>query len=192
MRTIRIDTLNFDERLYARGGVSEVHVCRLADALREGGELPPILVDAGNLRIVDGVHRTRAARKVFGDDATIYCELRTYASDAEFLAAAIEANSAHGLSFTPYEHARCAVLAEQVGLAKEVLARAMRMPVTKIERIVTTRTGLTRLRASDPPILVPLKGSMRACAGRELTEQQLSANRYAGGMPPLYYVNQLI
>jgi hypothetical protein len=183
------DCLTFSAAIYPRQSVSEQHVNEIADALRSGHEMPCILVDRKAKVIVDGVHRWRAYAKVYGNEAEIPCVLRDFATENDLFIAAIEANSAHGLPYTSFEQTQCILAAKERGIALEVLSQAMHITIEKIDRIVVGKTGFERVGEEDRPIA--LKGSMHQLKGRTLNKLQLEANRYAGGMKPQYYINQL-
>ncbi|WP_107439684.1 ParB N-terminal domain-containing protein [Streptomyces rimosus] len=80
-------------------GTDPEHVLRLAE-VKEG--LPPILVQRSTLRVLDGMHRVKAAM-LRGDDTipVQYFE----GSDAESFVQSVQANVAHGLPRRPVDGA---------------------------------------------------------------------------------------
>ncbi len=78
-------------------GTDPEHVLRLAE-VKEG--LPPILVQRSTLRVIDGMHRVKAAM-LRGDDTipVQYFE----GSDAESFVQSVQANVAHGLPLSADE-----------------------------------------------------------------------------------------
>jgi hypothetical protein len=52
--------LVIDFSIYPRQAIDDQHVSALAEVLRAGGTLPPIVAECGTLRTVDGMHRIRA------------------------------------------------------------------------------------------------------------------------------------
>ncbi|MDG6102976.1 ParB/RepB/Spo0J family partition protein [Dactylosporangium aurantiacum] len=83
-------------------GVDEAHVQALAESPRR---LPPILVEAATMRIIDGTHRVRAAR--LRGLAHIDAHLVEVPPDAAFVLA-VRANVAHGLPLSPAERREAA------------------------------------------------------------------------------------
>ena len=88
-----------DFDLYPRTTVDSLHVARIADSLAAGETVPAIIVDPKG-RVIDGLHRRRAALRVWGDDAMIECEVRTYANDKDAYLDAVRLNARHGKAIT--------------------------------------------------------------------------------------------
>ena len=182
--------LTWDQAIYPRTDISESHVGRLADSLRVGETLAPILVDKNSNRIVDGVHRWRAHRRVLGDTCEIECNIRDFADEKELFLAAVEANSAHGLPYSGFEKTKCILVAQEMGINREQIGQVLKIPFSKIEKIVLNKSGFKKMNGSSQQI--PLKRSLHKLKGTTLTIEQQRANKYAGGMSPLYYTNQMI
>src|SRR5579883_2914124 len=164
MMKIRAEELSLDMAIYPRESVNEVHVNALADALRCGALLPPLIVDRKSKRIIDGVHRWKAWRKVKGESVEIDCVLRKYLSEAELFKDAIALNADHGLRYTPFEHTRCVLRAEEMGISRAEIAAIIRVPLEKLERRVESKTGFRRIGETVSP--EPLKRSLEQLAGR--------------------------
>lgn len=184
---IKIAKLSFDSTIYPRSEIPSHHTAEIAEALRTGVTMPPIVVDATSLRIVDGVNRWRACKTVFGPDSEIEAELRTYASEQDLFLDAVRLNADHGLPYSSFERTRNILLAEQFGIPEKEIAAALHIRVEKVEKMKANKTAVAKIGS------VPLKRSMNWVGpGATLTEKQTETNRTAGGMSPLYYVNQLI
>ena len=65
---IRVGDIVFNDAIYPRGRIDDVHVRNLADALLAGKELPPIVVRASDNATIEGWHRTNAIIRVYGAD----------------------------------------------------------------------------------------------------------------------------
>jgi hypothetical protein len=180
--------LIWDKEIYPRTDISATHVMRLVSALQAGSALPPIVIDRKTRTIVDGVHRWKARQKLGGQDVELEVDCREFQSANEMFLAAIELNSAHGLGFSSYDITRSAVRALERGIELQALAEAVHIPVAGIQRRLQENTAWSR----DLGITVPLKGAMKSLAGKDVTEQQMAANRFSGGMRPVYYINQLV
>lgn len=185
-KRIPIAKLVLDFNIYPRHKVDSTHVKHLAETMQAGHTLPPVIVDAKTMRVVDGFHRVRAARSLHGAEATMLCELRTYATEADVLADAIRLNAAHGRNLAPWDRARCIMLAEQVGLEGPRIAELLCVRIESLELKKVTRFAEYH---NEP---VPIKRTISHLAGQELTPQQVTANERAGGMTALFYVNQII
>jgi ParB-like chromosome segregation protein Spo0J len=183
--------LVWDSSIYPRQDINEMHVNDLAASLRLGNQLPPVTIEGAGKRIVDGLHRWRAQRKVNGNDCEIECVVKSYANDGEMFLDAIALNAAHGLRLTKFEQTRCLVLAEAKNINPELVCKAMRIEFDKGERVMRSSTGFRRLGDGNRE-RIPLKGSLSALRGKTLTREQEATNEYAGGMKPLYYINHVI
>ena len=172
---------------YPRINVDPIHVSRLADALRSGAGLPPIIVDAESYEIVDGVHRTRAVRIVGGNDALIAAELVHYADDDARWLDAIERNSRHGLRLSTVDAIRVARIGAERGIIRPVIARALSMPEERVRKL---EFRVTRV-AETPPRKIELKRSVAHLAGREVTAEQATGIRSAPGTPYRLLIRQL-
>ncbi|MFC6564154.1 ParB/RepB/Spo0J family partition protein [Actinoplanes utahensis] len=126
-------------------GQDPAHVRLLAES---GTALPPILVHRGSMRVIDGMHRVRAARLRGAD--TI--EARFFdGSDEEAFVVAVKANRAHGLPLT---------FAEREAAATRLISRRPQCSDRAIADItgLSARTvGVIRRRAGDAGLLAPLR-----------------------------------
>ncbi|WP_223198485.1 ParB N-terminal domain-containing protein [Solihabitans fulvus] len=128
-------------------GEDEQHTKMLADA---DAELPPILVHRETMRIVDGMHRVRAA--MLRGEETIRATLFDGSVEAAFVAA-VEANIKHGLplSLADREAAAARIVASNplwsdraIALVSGISAKtvcAIRRGVTADSRQSTSRIG---------------------------------------------------
>lgn len=189
MEKMPIAALKLDMNLYPRQLVDSTHISDLVRACEAGAILPPILVDSGSYRVVDGFHRVNVARRLAGDAAQIEVELRTFASEADMLEAAIARNAAHGRKFAPADRAHAAILAERVGLTDERVAGAMGLTVPDYKNMVLKKIAIS---PGKKPEKVALKATCRNLNGKTLSKKQMEGNRKAGGMTYLFYVNQVI
>lgn len=115
------------------GGASDEHVAALVES---GAKLPPIVVHRGTMRVVDGVHRVRAALRRGDTDI----EVRFFDGDErDGFVLAVQANVAHGLPLSRAERMAAAsriiashghwsdrVIAQIAGLAPSTIATIRR------------------------------------------------------------------
>jgi transposase-like protein len=99
---VQINSLLLDDSP-RRNGESDKHVRVLAEAEEK---LPPIIVHAQSMRVIDGTHRVRAAimRGVEEIEARIY-----HGSCADAFVLAVRMNTAHGLPLTRADRTTAAV-----------------------------------------------------------------------------------
>ncbi|KAA6212168.1 streptomycin biosynthesis protein [Streptomyces albofaciens JCM 4342] len=152
-------------------GESGEHVEMLAVA---DGPLPPILVHRDTLRVIDGMHRLRAARR--RGQETI--EVRFFDGDeADAFVLAVESNIAHGLPLTKADRKRAAeriivshptwsnrMIAATVGLAPATVA--------KVRRQLPAGAEPERGRVGQDGRFRPLDGA----AGRKLAGDLITEN----------------
>jgi len=184
--TVLAAELVLDMGLYPRHKTDGDNVNRLREAILAGVSLPAVIADKATKRVVDGFHRTTAYLKLYGDEATIEVEWREYASEAEMVLDAIVLNAGHGLKLSAYDQTRCVVMAEEFGLTTEQIAGALSITQERVESIRVTKT------ATASGQIVPVKRQVKHLAGRKLTKKQQEGHKKAGGMRPLFYVNQIL
>ena len=183
-KIMKLAELVLDYDVYPRPSLDSTHVSAMLEALESDAEFPALIACEKTKRVVDGFHRIRAFERAGIDEHTV--ELRRYASDAELVADAIRLNVTHGRRLTPYDRARCLLLAEKFGIDDKTVANAMNMTLERLGEIRSTRFATTK----DGPIA--LKRTIRHMAGRKLNKRQVEANRRLSGMNAVFYVNQII
>ncbi len=156
--------------------------------------MPPIIVEDKSWRIVDGVHRHRACRRVLGDEGSIDVVVKRYANEAELLLDAIRMNATHGKNLSSFDRTRCALLAKEHKIELEELAGALSMTLDKVGKLHTEKVGKLAAKKTGKyeDRLVPLKNTIRHMQGRVLNQRQVEANDKLGGMNPAFYANQVI
>ena len=152
--TVQVDSLLPADSPRSRGeDTGHVHLLAETDA-----ELPPILVQQGTMRVIDGMHRLRAA--ILNGDRFIEVEFFD-GSDEEAFIRAVEQNIAHGLPLA---------LADR----KAAAARILRWRPELSDRSVASTTGLS-------PKTV---GALRTCAAEEIPHSHARQGR-DGRLRPL-------
>lgn len=184
-----VGKLILDYPLYPRHELNGTHVNEIKYAIEAGEVMPPVIAEAGTLRVVDGFHRLAAYGRLFGPDSIVDVELRSYANDADFFLDAVRLNTAHGRGLTAYDQARCHEILENMKVGLDVQASALRLTPQRLADLVVRKTALA---PGAIVTTVPIKATARHLAGKQLTVVQEQANDKAGGMNPLFYVNQVI
>lgn len=185
--TIKASQLVYDFTIYPRSMVVEYHVNELAEALRAGQSLPPIVVEAGTFRVVDGFHRGKAYQRVYGADADVPVEIQAFDSPQDLFLECVRLNAVHGRRLTAYDHAHCIRIAEEFKITPEALAASLAVTIDSLEKVRNTKVAIA---PSGEPL--PIRRSVVHLAGKKLTKTQHVGAQAMGGMPLLYYTNQLI
>lgn len=183
---MKVSELLLDYELYPRDRIEPFNVVQMAEALRAGRTLPPVIVDRKSLRVVDGFHRVRAYQRLYGLDAEIPVELRDYKDDAEIFRDAVRLNANHGRQLSSYDRARCIAKAEALKLEPEAISSMLNMTLERIEEMKVQRFATYKM---EPRVL---KRTTAHLAGKELTDDEAQYNIKAGGMHQTFYINQVI
>ena len=157
---------------------------QLVEALEAGADLPLPVIDRKSKRVVDGFHRLKAYRKVFGDDYSIEVEARSYDSDAAIFLDCVELNAGHGKQLSPFDRARILNRAAEFNLSVEQLAGALHLTTERANDLLLRKT------AGANGSRVTLKHTLHHLAGGRLSKKQRAGNERAGGMNQLFYINQ--
>lgn len=181
---VSLDKLTFDAEFYPRTQTNSVVINQYAEAIQNGALMPPIRVEAGSYRIIDGVHRWEALKRLGIEEALVQVEATD--GDADFYERAVTANIAHGRALSPFEKERAALRFEELGMERVAIAGILQLSVDRIGEI---KRNCARLPDGSAE---PLKRTIHHMAGLTLTPQQIQANNRLGGMQQLFYVNQII
>jgi hypothetical protein len=176
-----------DLSLYPRLQVDDWYVSRLAEALRSGATLPPIVADRKSRRIVDGFHRRRAALRVHGPTAEVDVLLRDYPDERSLYLDALRLNAHHGKRLSTAEEVRAVIRGQELGIEPRVIAGTLAIRVEKLEGLLERKTA----RGTVEPVVV-LKPSFSHLAGENLTREQEQANKHSGGHQASFYARMLI
>lgn len=182
----KLSELVIDLTIYPRMSIDKHNVDALLEALKAGVKLPPIVVDRKTLRIIDGVHRFRAYLRQLGANRLVDVQAETYDSDSAMFLDAVRRNAAHGKGLQNFDRVRVINLGEQLGLAREQLADAMNVTLTRMGELMNDRMASS---ASGEP--VQIKRTIEHMAGKPMTAAQIAANKRLSGMQQIFYVNQV-
>lgn len=185
-KTLPVVDLIFDWNIYPRNHIDESNVRAIAASVLAGEKLPPVVADAASKRVIDGFHRVTQMLRA-DPEATITVELIEYANDEEMFLDAVTRNARHGARLTSYDQARVVSIADDWKISKEKLAKALAIPLARIDSVRASRTAFGRDGSK-----VQVKRPLRNLAGTTLTEAQESANRQSSGWPAAFHAKQLI
>ena len=182
-----VSGLVLDRDLSPRARLNSNHVRQLAEAIRAGAKLPPIVVERGTSRVVDGFHRVEAYRRVYGQEALIEAGERDYAGEGELFLDSVRLNAIHGSRLATYDQLRCISIAERLSIDPSLIAGALSVRPSYVGELSIRRTG-TELSTSAP---VPLKRTIEHMRGRSLNAAQIEVNAKLGGQSQTFYLRQV-
>ena len=104
-------------------GLDQTNVKRMREAIRAGVELPKVIVNAPDMRVIDGFHRVRAHLQELGDDAKIKTDMRVYESEADMFQDAVHFNAIQGLALSPKDRAHSLLKARRFKIPTSAIAR---------------------------------------------------------------------
>ena len=191
---IPVARLKEDLSLYPRRRIDTTNISTLVEAYEafnagEGDVPPPIIVTRGKV-IVDGVHRARAKRKVYGDDATISCIVRHYRTKAEMFYDACMLNSGRGHDLSRWDQLHCVELARELKLPIERLAKALGWTSERLLSFSERRATQTLSGKKTH-----LKSSLLSQKNGPISEEVEAINETPGGvdgMSPAYHARMLL
>lgn len=188
IKKMKVSELIEDFSIYPRNCVFDGHVYDLAEALRSGAALPPVVADRKTLCLTDGFHRRRATEKVGGSDAQIDVMLVTYADKAAMAEDAMVRNATHGRRLTTADIARCAALAEHFHISRERLSSILNVTRNKLDDITARRTGHT----SSGETVVLRRPMEHLAAKKTLTPAQEKIVSKVGGLTAYQHASRLV
>lgn len=188
MRKLKVAELVLDYDLHPRTNLDSVNITNMCEALAVGIELPPVTIERGTKRVVDGFHRVKAKMRHDGPEAEINVIEKDYRSEADMFMDIARLNATHGLKLDPCDKVRCTIIAARLSISIVDLAKALNMTEAKLRELSNTRTAMSQ---DGSPL--PLKNTVRKLfSGRRLTKRQEQANSRLSGMNQMFYANQLI
>lgn len=188
---IRAGLVVIDWNLYPRGeaGIHPFQISRYATAMRNGDVFPPIILEKGTNRCIDGVNRWTTHVKVYGIDSDIECEFRTYKDDGEALVDAVRLNAKHGTPLDPTDIARACELAKLHGVPLEAIGAVVGRTIDEISALFFRRLARTGRGENAEPVI--LKGCVAHMAGKVLTARQAEVNDRLTGSAALKQIRDV-
>lgn len=158
-----------------QGGESDDHVGVLAES---EGPLPPIVVHGQSMRVIDGMHRIRAA--VLRGEEEIEARLYHGAEDDAFVLA-VQLNIAHGLPLTRADRIAAAVriVESRPQWSNRMIASAIGLSagtVSKVRRRSTVQNAQSTTRVGRDGRLRPLDGTAGRVRASELLAEKPAAS----------------
>lgn len=179
---VKVAELILDWNLWPRNkaeSLDSTNVNRMKEALLAGIQLPPIIVNKKDLRVVDGFHRTRAYQSVYGDNFEIEVEPKEYANDADMFEASGRINSHHGLPMSPQDIVHFCIKARKYKMTIPKIAEILSMQVSSLKVLYEERTAMTE-SGERIALTQPLGSSL---GGTTLSRDQERIARNDNGTP---------
>lgn len=180
-----------DFSLYPRSQVDGAHVAQMVHTLEAGVMLPPIIIDSGSKRVVDGFHRRRAVIRAFGDDAEIEIEARKYASEKDMYLDAMLLNSRHGKGITGAEQTGAILKAKGFHISADAIAASLGITQERVASIMDTKVASIRQGVTALGRMIPLKGCVHHLAGTTITDRQAEVMDMLPGQTQTLLIYQL-
>jgi hypothetical protein len=183
-KKIPIEKIAIDASLYPRSGVNDFTIHRMVAALQVGTILPPIIIEAKTLRLVDGRHRYETHKRE--GLKTIEVEEKVYKNEADLFADAVRFNIGHGQPLDTYSVRNAIIRLETYGYSKEAISEVVRLPLDDIKKI--EKRGFANDESGKS---IALKGGLSHLAGHTLDKQQREINRRYSGPKAVFFVRQI-
>lgn len=181
-----------DMDLYPRQKVNRYHVNSLAEALKAGSELPPVVADRKTKTVTDGFHRIEAWIKTEGAAVEIPVIWKDYKEKAEMFKDSVALNATHGKAFTVFDLGRILVKAEtDYKMQIDHVCRYLQITPYKAEKILKRVKPIKRGRKKKDRVYVK-QGMTKLRNADFITEVQAGINDHALGVAPLRLVNDLL
>ncbi len=181
---IDISKIVLDETIYPRSQFNEFLVPRMMAALDAGSKFPPLIVEAGTYRLVDGWHRHEMYRRKGIEKIDV--TPKSYLSIADLFADAVRLNIGRGADLTAYDVKSAIAKLEALGYERDKISEIVRIPVEKITEIIK---GFAKSEDGEP---IALKGGLQHRGGSTLEAHQAGIIRRYGGHQGTFYIRQLI
>lgn len=136
--------LVWDRALLSSRSFDSVHATRIADSLKAGAVLPPLLVQEGTNRIIGGVHRWHAYQMAYGPDVEIPCQLISLPGEEDIFLLAVADNAAHGRRLSAFEETEVIIEAQRKGISMTLLSDVIKMPLDRITKLYDGKTAFVR------------------------------------------------
>ena len=180
-----------DVELLPRGKVDDLNVSQLAEAIRQGVQLPPIVIDTRHNLVVDGFHRCEAYERVSGLDVEIRVERRQFRNRIEMLLYSTAANNEQGKPLSNYDQNVAAHKLLAMGVSWKRISAALSVDESKLRNRVLLSGPVEKMPGvlADP---VVLKRDFRHLEGQPMTTSAHIAHSKASGAGVLYSARDVI
>jgi hypothetical protein len=184
---IKIKNLNRDSEILAIRNVNPLFVSRYRQAMRQGDQFPPIIIDGRTKTVVSGYHRLDSYEQEYGEDYTIEVVSKTYATEADRIEEAVRENSKHGNPLDGISRRRAALRLAELGRDADAIAKLLGVSVKRVEKM---GDQVVCVRGISTP--QPVKRGLEHMRGETVSakdyKNHIAADR---GVPAVAIANQL-
>ncbi len=166
MTEIALTAVVFDESIYPRSEWSQTTVNRYVEALEAGDRFPPIVLESGTNRLLDGMHRAKAHEQSERDAIDVEYHEIPAGVPAKLYAASLSAK--HGDRVTSEDMREIAreiarenpdysvvIIAKYLGITRQTVGRWVgditerRQTVRRVQSLLLARAGWTQRQIAD-------------------------------------------
>lgn len=130
--TKKIADLAADPEIVELRVVNPTVVSKYRQAMRQGDQFPPILIDQ-NDRVISGNHRYAAMLEEWGKDAEAVCEQMVFLDEAARIEEAARENAKHGHPLDGFSRRKFALKLVEMGRRAEDVGRLLGVSAKRVE-----------------------------------------------------------
>jgi transcriptional regulator with XRE-family HTH domain len=181
---IALDSIVFDDTIYPRAAWSQPTVDRYAEALRADEAFPPIVLEAGTNRLLDGMHRARAHRQAERDSIAVEYHEIPAGVPAKLYAASLSARNGDRIAgddmrqiareiATANPDFSVVIIAKHLGVTRQTVSKYVgdiadrRREVRKVKAQLLKRSGMSMQKVAEQ------LGVDKATAVRDVNDDNL-------------------
>lgn len=134
--TIRLGDIIVDPTYQVRKRTSGHKVKEYAAAMRNGDEFPPITVESGTMKVVDGFTRFEAYQREYGPDHKIPASVESFDKPGDRIAYAAKRNMQNGYSLDQWERENVVATLRAYGYKAADIAPVVNWTVERVDSYV--------------------------------------------------------
>ena len=167
--------------------LDSTNIARMRESLQADIELPPIIVNESDYRVIDGFHRIKAYLSFYGDEAEISVIFKNYVDEKEMLLESISINSKHGLPLSPKDKAHAYLKARRMKIPFIRIAECMGQEVDSLKKFIEKRT------ATNPSgEKIALSYGAKELAGKNLNTNEMEYQVMADANVPIMHARKCL
>lgn len=193
MKKMKIEDLSKSEKFLELRPINTYIVNRYQQAMRQGDEFPPLIVDEQSKVIVSGNHRHEAMLREFGDEHKTEVILESYKSEKEMIIKFTDENTKHGMPLSGISRKKITAELLNKNVSRKKIAELMGVSPKRIEswagKMVTIIGGNGK-KSKGKPKERPAKNGIDTDT---MTDEQYQSHiKNDLGIRPEKLINQLI
>jgi hypothetical protein len=182
----KLNTLKHDDEIVYLRHINPVFVSRYRQAMRNGDQFPPLVIEKGSNIIVSGNTRATAYREEFGESHDVEVTYKTFKNRAEMLEEAVRENAKHGNPLDGFSRRKFALKLIELGRKPEQVAQLFGVAVKRIEEWGGQTVAVRGMGQQ------PTKRGLEHISGQPVTKVQYTKHEESDrGMPIKSMAEQL-